>query len=361
MLVIDFSISTEQLLKLANANMHQAIDTWEKKIWQFIIQWYNQEDSISVYTSGSTGKPKQINHSKSFMLNSAGMTTQAIGLNDCKTSLLCLPADKISGMMMIVRSICNQMQMYCSEPSANPLKSIQDDTSVIDFAAFTPMQFHSITNNYQDFIRAEKIRKILLGGEGISPLLAGAIRQMNNEIYSTFGMTETISHIALRKLSGIHISSSYKTLPGISISTTGNNCLVIDAPQLGVKNLITNDIVHLLSDREFEWQGRTDHVINTGGIKLHPEQIEELLLPWLQTNFFIAGTESEMTGQQVILCLEKRTLSISETEEIKTGLQQLNAYSRPREIWLIPSFAKTGNGKLNRQASLEMVLEKILL
>lgn len=341
--------------------LKEATTEWEKSLWIFMADWFNPKiKTLSVKTSGSTGKPKTILHSKEFMRNSAQLTFEALGLAKTKSALLCLPASKISGMMMLVRAFEKGMILECVEPNANPLLKL-DASMKIDFAAFTPMQFSKTISSRKAYDKARKIKTVILGGEGISDELLATIKGMKNNVYATFGMTETISHIALKKLNGKNADKYFRVLPYVRISVNKENCLVVNAPKLGVKNLVTKDVVKIVSITQFEWLGRIDNVINSGGLKIYPEEIESVLRNKINAPFFIAGIKDTLTGEKPCLVLEKKSISKNKIEELKTALSALDKKSRPKEIWLVPDFVKTTNGKLKRKETMAAVQKKISL
>lgn len=360
MIKLDFSsLELSEILQSRDERNQNNREDWEQNLWHFLSVWAdNTIDSISIPTSGSTGFPKTIQHSKKAMLYSALMTCDALQLEPGDSSFLCLPTNKISGMMMVVRSISNRMTLYCVKPSANPLTELPQDAP-IDFAAFTPMQFAEIITNNKAFEKAQTIRKVILGGEQVNNELLHTIRALNNEVYATFGMTETISHIALKRLNGNPPDSFYKTLPGVEISTDGRNCLIIEAGGIGQNRLITNDIVNIQDASHFEWLGRFDNVINSGGIKIHPEEIEQKLSPFIEMPFFVGSVPDSLTGEKLVLILETTTLSDNKIEDLQIAFEKLGKYERPKEILLIEKLARTENGKIKRRESIQQKSVKI--
>lgn len=362
MFTIDLSTLTAvQVQQLADDKLSSDLREWEKNIWQFLSDWFNPSvEAIAVETSGSTGKPKTIAHRKEFMRNSARMTCEALQLKKASTALLCLPANKISGIMMLVRAIENQMNLICIEPSVNPLSKLNDETK-IDFAALTPMQFMETLQNYEVFRRADGISCIILGGEGIGNELYQNIRKMNNAVYATFGMTETISHIALKRLTGKVPEIFFRLLSGISLSIDGKSCMVINAPLLGQTNLITNDVINLISETEFEWRGRADNVINSGGMKLYPENIEEIIRPDITVPFFITAVPDSLAGQRPGLVIERENITKEELDKLKVYVNKLDKKIQPKLLYLVPKFLNANNGKLRREETLQTVTAEIFL
>jgi len=326
------SLTDKDAIQLSAEKLSSHLEDWEKDIWQFVSDWFNPSVAcMSVFTSGSTAAPKLMQHSKGAMMNSARLTCEALHMRQNDKALLCLPANKISGMMMIARSIVNKMDLYCIRPSSNPLGEIHDKDK-FDLAAFTPTQLFEVDKDSKKLKRLEKINKLLIGGEGMPPTLLNILQKLSNSAYATFGMTETISHIALRKLNGKDAADWFTTIGSIAVHTDERNCLIIEAPELGVRHLITNDEVHLISSTEFKWLGRKDNLINSGGVKIYPEKIEEQLKPLIQLPFFIAGIESNRTGQEVAIAIEKATFTLKEANELKKRFEILGKLYCPKTI-----------------------------
>lgn len=356
MFQINFAeLSPEQVLSIAKEQLHQDIAIWQKNIWRFIQQWFSETEFITVFTSGSTGPPKEISHLKNHMKHSALLTCNALQLKKNDKALLCLPANKISGMMMLVRSAEQKMNLVCIEPSTTPLKHLPADLT-LDFAAFTPMQFSSVASDNNAFNNAENISKIILGGENASDALLQKAECMRNYVYLTFGMTETISHIALKRISGEHPDRYYHTLSGITVAINSKNQLVVHAPRLGQVELVTNDEVRVISATQFEWLGRTDNVINSGGIKIHAEVMEHELRKKTDASFFIAAVASNKTGEEVAIALEQSHISTEEISNWKNLCAPFEKLAMPKHILLISKFDRTENGKINRKKSLQNVL-----
>lgn len=358
MFSIDFSrLSVKEIQFLAQQKLTGNIPIWERNIWQFLQKWLDESvDSIDVYTSGSTGPPQKISHLKTSMVHSARMTCRALNLQRGNRALLCLPVERISGMMMLVRSAEAGLYLDCIRPSLHPLKELTEEYTV-DFSAFTPLQFSDILDEGgKCFNRAEKIKKVILGGEAIHHDLMEKIKWMKNEVYATFGMTETVSHIALKKMSGSQPDSCYHTLPDIRVSMDSDNRLIIHASKLGHESLFTNDIVKVSSETEFEWLGRTDNVINRGGVKVHPEIIEKQLARYIRYPFFIAEITTRTHESKLALVIETSLISMEEKTWIQNGIEELEKLSRPQIIYTTPLFIRTENGKIKRKESLQSAI-----
>ncbi len=354
MFKIDFSLlNNDELNQLANKSLQGNPDDWQKYIWEFVAQLCNPAiQSISIFTSGSTGVSRQIVHTKQAIFNSAQMTCNALGLEQGNAALLSLPANKVGGMMMIARSFISKMNLCCIKPTSNPFNEIRSDLK-IDFVAFTPMQFYAVMNDVDAFKKASGISKIILGGQEVDSKLAQRIRDMQNEVYLTFGMTETISHIALKRLNGKSPDNYFTLLPDVKISIDERSCMIVDAPKLGCNHLATNDIISIVAGNKFEWLGRWDNVINSGGVKIYPEEIEHLLQPYISNPFFIAGLPDNKLGQKVVMIIEAEKISDAQNTEFLNAFAYLEKIKRPKEIWFAKTFVRTENGKIKRAESLK--------
>lgn len=246
--------------------------SWEISLYRFVLDWISDSLTIEVLTSGSTGKPKTILLEKEKMIQSALRTGEFFQLKKNDKTLICLPTDFIAGKMMVVRAFVLGLNLCPVEPKGNPLELINDD---FKFAAMTPMQLSNILKKKESVKKLNQIQNLIIGGGEISKELADKISKLKNNSWHTYGMTETITHIALKKLNGTNSTNYFKALPGVVFEKDERECLVIRADYLSENPIVTNDIVSLVSNLKFEFIGRYDNVINTGSIKVFPEEIEK--------------------------------------------------------------------------------------
>lgn len=341
-----------ELHEEARSNLTRDIQEWERHIWHWVALLTDENiNQFEVTTSGSTGIPKLIKHSRNALIESAEMTCNFLHLGKGNKALLCLPANKIGGIMMIVRSFVRKLILTCLKPDANPLSHL-NPTAEFDFAAFTPTQLAISSTTYENFRKADHIKNIILGGGTVNYNLQTILKKNDNPVYQTFGMTETISHIALRRMNGPQPELYYRLLDGIDINTDSDRRLIINAPKLEVHNLKTNDLVRLINDKEFEWLGRFDNVINTGGIKVYPEHIEEKLANIMAVPYFISSVPDEILGQRIVLAIQLPSLSDADLIEIKDRISILDKHFRPKFVFLYNTFSTTETGKINRGATL---------
>jgi O-succinylbenzoic acid--CoA ligase len=328
-----------------------------EELYFFFEAWFDKNNFIEVKTSGSTGIPKVIQLQKSHMINSALATGRFFKLPKKTTALLCMSPNFIAGKMMLVRALTLGWHLDVVEAVSNPLQHLQKS---YDFSAMVPLQLKSSLGDIH------KVKQLIVGGGVVSNELQQEIQQVKTAIFATYGMTETITHIAVKKLNNFDkvISSAveksyYEILPNVSISTDDRNCLVINAPKVADKPIITNDIVAIISETTFEFLGRFDSVINSGGIKLIPEQIEEKLLGIIQSRFFIAGIPDTLLGEKLILVLEQENFKddkfkIELLQKIKQ-VQHISKYEIPKQIYIVDKFIETSTRKINRKETLKLI------
>lgn len=318
---------------------------YQYELGNFLLDWLDEKDFIKVKTSGSTGKPKSIKIKKQAMVNSAIATGDFFNLKPGDKVLHCLPANFIAGKMMIVRAIVLGLELDMVEPAALPLIDYDKDYT---FSAFTPMQL----KNFAKYLK--NIKTVIVGGGRVSETIKALVKDKKPNVYETYGMTETVSHIAVKKLNNFSAEEEkeayFSTLPGIVVSQDDRGCLVIDAPRLSDEKIITNDIVSVLSESTFEWLGRFDNVINSGGIKLYPEQIEFKLRDKIKGEFFISSIPDETLGDKLILVIEGEKRHLDDTI-----FNALDTYEKPKATYFVPKFAVTASGKIHRKNTLELL------
>jgi len=302
---------------------------WQKSILDFLDEWNSKDDFVIAHTSGSTGKPKEIRLTKSAMRLSAQLTGEFFDLKTGNTALLCMPVNFIAGKMMMIRAIELGLKLYCTEPKA---KINLTEYPKLDFVPMTPMQVE------KSFDSIHKIKKLLIGGAPLSDELRNKLLQTKTDAYESYGMTETITHIGLKKIS----EKSFQCLNQVEIRKDERNCLVIKTPYFD-DEIVTNDLVEIIDRNHFKWLGRFDHVINSGGIKLIPEQIEEKLKPYIRQEFIISSLPDKTLGEKLILIIEDEKSDFSIPKDV------LDKFENPREIYFIKEFPRTESGKVKRQ------------
>ena len=325
---------------------------------KFIEEWYNDSEYVEVKTSGSTGEPKRMMVEKRRMLNSARITCDFLGLKPGDTALLCMSTDYIAGKMMVVRSIERGLKLIEVPPSGHPLdilgqakRQSRAKHCHIDFAAMVPMQVYNSLQVPEERERLMAIRHLIIGGGAIDDAMEAELRKFPNAVWSTYGMTETLSHIALRRISGPEASEWYIPFPTVKLSTTDEGCLVIDAPEVCADILTTNDIVELKPDGRFRVMGRKDNVICSGGIKIQIEEVERELKPYVRVPYIISKKKNEKFGEIVVLLTE------GDTDEARAICEKyLPKYHRPKLYQHIDQIPLTETGKPARKKILELII-----
>lgn len=333
--------SPEELREFAKIWIISSKDE-QKPIGEFVLEWLDDKKFISVKTSGSTGVPKVIQLQKEHVYNSAAATVSYFQLQSGTKALLCLPSEYIAGKMMLVRAMIAGWDLYCTSPGKNPLQQIEMD---FDFSAMVPYQVHHSLNEL------DRISKLIVGGGAVSSTLETQLQALKTQVFATYGMTETISHIAVRQLNGGGRSSIYTALPNVEFSQNENNCLQISAPQISQEIIRTNDVIDLISPTSFKLLGRKDNVINSGGIKIHPESVEEKIAPHINYPFFIASEKDSVLGEKVILVIENQTPI--DLNSIVNFFGDLSPYEKPKRVITVPEFVYTETGKIRRSQILK--------
>ena len=317
---------------------------------EFLSEWNNDSPFVHVQTSGSTGVPKPMLAEKRRMLASARITNDFLGLREGDVALLCMSLDYIAGKMMVVRSIERGLKLITVEPSGHPLNHSQlaTDDCQIDFAAMVPLQVYNTLQVPEERKRLLQIRHLIIGGGAIDEALGAELKNFPNAVWSTYGMTETLSHIALRRLSGPEASDWYIPFPSVKVSLSEDGCLVIDAPEVCPECLVTNDIAEI-SPQGFRILGRKDNVICSGGIKIQIEEVESRLRPFLRVPYLISKRPDPKFGEVSVLLTEG---SIDEARQICERI--LPKYYLPRHYLHVDRIPLTETGKPARQQAAQL-------
>ena len=316
---------------------------------EFLEEWNNPSPYVHVQTSGSTGVPKPMMVEKQRMLASARITNDFLGLREGNTALLCMSLDYIAGKMMVVRSLERGLKLIVQEPSGHPM-GLEHRVTVpsvsLDFAAMVPMQVYNSLQVPEERERLKQIRHLIIGGGAIDDDLASELKTFPNAVWSTYGMTETLSHIALRRLSGPKASSWYTPFPSVKVSLSPECCLVIDAPEVCPEPLVTNDIAEL-SPQGFRILGRKDNVICSGGIKIQIEEVESRLRPFLRTPYLISKRPDPKFGEVAVLLTEG---SVDDARQVCERI--LPKYHLPRHYLHVDHIPLTETGKPARKEAI---------
>ncbi|GGE44691.1 AMP-binding protein [Psychroflexus planctonicus] len=323
---------------------------YEELIGNFLLDWFNDNyEQMKLRTSGSTGEVKELFVSREKMKNSAEATGKRFKLPAKTKALCCIPANYVAGRMMLIRAMVLGWHLDLVEPKANALKEVEKE---YDFAALTPHQLsHSLD-------KIHLIKKVIVGGAPISEGLLKKIQDIPTKVFETYGMTETVTHIATRRLNSSTKTKlkPLKALKNVSFTVNDQNCLIVTAPKITDEPVVTRDVVELVDDIRFYWKGRLDNVINSGGVKIHPEQVEKKLQLHIEKPFFITGISDESLGEKVVLFVEsKDEADKSAIQNLVKEVETLDKFEIPKEIILVDEFEKTRTGKVNRSGTKELV------
>lgn len=347
MLKLDLSYKGKDAVHHYEGEAENASEDWLKEIYSFLLDWHNGKDDIQLKTSGSTGVPKIMSIKKSTMIFSALQTIDYFQLKKGNNFLLCIPAEYIGGKMMLLRALLCEADIYAIPPKLNlKLPDVN-----IDFAAMIPIQAENYLKNSNHFID-----KIIIGGASISNQLENRIRLNTfTKFWSTYGMTETVSHVALRKLNGLNEAQYYTPLKNVLIGTDERGCLTIYNKNYNENVIVTNDLVEFDSENNFRVIGRIDNVINSGGLKIIPEILEEEINGLIDRRNLLIGLEDEMLGQKLILLIEGEKLDETSLDLLKNTLREKFKSKSPKDIYFIDKFVETENGKVNRKATKKLL------
>lgn len=311
-------------------------------LYIFLEKWFDASPVITVHTSGSTGTPKELVVRKDRMMQSARLTCEFLNLQAGDTALLCMNLRYIGAMMVVVRSLVAGLNLIVRPASGHPLSDIEEP---LRFAAMVPLQVYNTLRVPEEKERLEQTDILIIGGGAVDDTLEAEISALPTAVYSTYGMTETLSHIALRRLNGETASKHYYPFPSVELSLSAESTLVIKAPLICGEVLQTNDIACLYPDGSFTIAGRKDNVINSGGIKIQAEEMEERLRPFIPVPFVVTSVPDPRLGQALTLLIAGQV----DVRELESKLQTvLDAYHRPRHIFMTESIPQTENGKTDR-------------
>ena len=328
-----FHLDREDLCRVAYSFIKEGED-FEKPVGDFLLDWFDSKSYIEMQTSGTTGTPKTISVHKQAMVDSALATGDFFDINPGNKALQCLPVKYVAGKMMLVRAMILGLDLEFVAPNSHPMKNNEIN---FDFVAMVPLQAQNSLSELKN------VKKMIVGGAAVSKTLEEQLLKLPTEVFETYGMTETITHIAARRLG----EKAFTVLPNVTISYDERNCLVIHAPRISPEVIITNDIVELINENQFIFLGRMDNIINSGGIKLIPEQIEEKLSGKISQRFFIASKPDAELGEKVILVIEGDIRNFDETL-----YEELDKYEKPKEVLFISKFKETASGKILRKESI---------
>lgn len=328
-------------------------DSFQASLADFLREWFDDNDTVLVHTSGSTGTPKPLRVEKQRMMQSAMLTVRFLGLHTGDTALLCMPLKYIAGKMVVVRALVAGLDLLPVTPSGHPLAQ----TSTIPvFAAMIPMQVYNSLQVPEEKERLQQIRHLIIGGGAIDASLGNQLLSFPHAVWSTYGMTETLSHIALRRLNGPEASDWYTPFQHVKLSLSPENTLTIEAPAVCPEILTTNDICEFNAQGQFHILGRKDNTINTGGVKVQIEQVENALRATLTCPFQVTAVPDPKFGERIVLLLEDPEAACPESS-LTEAVHSLSPYWRPKQVFRIRQLPQTGTGKPDRATARKLAKE----
>lgn len=344
----------DNYLNLPNPNSE-----YEQKVVNFCQKWILQQQEFILKTSGSTGEPKPIILTRNQMIASAKLTGKTFGLEVGDRALVCLNIDYIAGIMMLVRGMELGLKLTIVEPSKNPFQNLENPC--FDFHAFVPLQLQNLLENEKNVEFLNKSKAIIVGGAAVNEALEKEIQKLNAPVYSTYGMTETVSHIAVKRLNGTNKNDNFQVLEGVNIGIDIRNCLNIIAEATNNFLIQTNDIVEIINEKEFQLIGRFDNIINSGGVKIQLEKVEKLIANEIKilnpNRYFAYGIEDEKLGQKLVLFVEGEAVNLEINNTFLTNIQSvLLKYEIPRKICFVERFMETATGKIDKKAVIKNYL-----
>lgn len=321
----------------------------------FVERWFASDPYIEVQTSGSTGQPKRMFVEKECMMYSAALTCRALQLSPGSTALLCMNLRYIGAMMMVVRALVAGLNLVVIPSTGHPLRDI---SSPVHFAAMVPLQVYNSLQSPVERKRLMQIEKLIIGGGAVDRTLEQRLQEHPGSVFSTYGMTETLSHIALRRLNGLQKSDLYTPIdPEIKLSLSSRGTLLIDAPALCLTPIETNDLVDFSSEQRFRVLGRTDNVVNSGGVKIQLEELEAVLNTLIGGDLALTYLPDQRLGQALVLLIQVTPNNEKWEEVVKSSLP---AYHRPKYIFMVEQIPRTETGKIDRRACLYLAQSKAI-
>lgn len=343
-----------------------------KKVFDFKKAWESGQESFEIQTSGSTGQPKKILLRRKQMLASVKMTAKAFNLKEGDTAFCCLNIDYIAGMMMLVRAFEIGMDLLIVEPKSNPFEDIEKHLYILkanrgqNFFAFVPLQIQTLLDNtpiYSDILNSAKA--IIIGGAAVNEAILEKVQIIYRPVYVTYGMSETLTHIAIKRINGSEKEEFFNTLDGVDIKLTNESCLMIKSKTTDDQWITTNDVAEIINGSSFVLHGRIDNVINSGGVKIQLEKVEKVadsVLNKLKTDkqelkgrYFVFSLPDEKLGERLIFVLEKDTNAVFLGREDITKIDILKGFKEilpkfevPKEVFFVEKMLETPTGKIDK-------------
>lgn len=320
----------------------------------FCRRWLRGDAEFTLHTSGSTGAPKSITVQRDQIEASARLTGAALGLQAGMRALVCLNAGYVAGVMMLARGLVLGLELTVVAPSRRPLAPFAEGEPFA-FTALAPLQLRETLRQAPDRALLDQMHAVLIGGAPIEADLLAELAAVRAPLYHTYGMTETVSHVALRRLNGPTADDRFIPLPDVVIGRDARGCLTVRGPMTRHQTVVANDRIELFPDGSFRWLGRVDNVINTGGVKVQAEVVEAALARiWPGRRLFVVGTPDPVLGEAVTAVVEGEPPVEPPTAVVQRAAL-FGRYAAPRRYLFVPRFAETPTGKIDRRATLALL------
>jgi O-succinylbenzoic acid--CoA ligase len=350
----------------------QPTNPYFKKVFDFKKAWESGQETFEIQTSGSTGIPKKILLHRKQMLASVKMTAKAFNLKEGDTAFCCLNIDYIAGMMMLVRAFEIGMDLLIVEPKSNPFEDIEKHLYILkanrgqNFFAFVPLQIQTILESTPIFYEIlNSAKAIIIGGAAVNDAILEKVQKIYRPVYVTYGMSETLTHIAIKRINGSEKEDFFNTLEGVDIQLNEESCLMIKSKTTDGQWITTNDVAEIINGSSFVLHGRIDNVINSGGVKIQLEKVEKAVdsvLKKLKTDeqklngrYFVFSLPDEKLGERLIFVLEKETNAAFPSRDDATKIDILQGFKEilpkfevPKEVFFLEKMLETPTGKIDK-------------
>lgn len=333
-----------------------------RQAYDFMMSWLTGKDDFILHTSGSTGTPKDILIKRDQLRSSAVMTGAALDLQQGSRALVCLNVSYIAGTMMLVRGMELGLDLSIVEPSSNPLLEL--DNIDFDFVAMVPLQLSTCLANGKTKTKVNRLGKILLGGAPVDLSLQKEIELLSIPVYHSYGMTETVSHIALKKLNHPKSENDYTVLPAVKFGVDDRGCIFLQGAVTNNEKIQTNDLVEITSKNTFNWIGRVDNVINSGGVKIVLDKVDQVIAAVFynlgyENKFFSWYENDEKLGQKLILIIQKAGAELSAEDVLEEIRKRISTYETPKHVYFVQDFIKTPTEKIDKRRTAQLLFDHL--
>jgi O-succinylbenzoic acid--CoA ligase len=329
-----------------------SLPPWKRELFSFIHLFLQSgEEGILQPTSGTTGDPGEVLLERPSMIRSAEMTLEFFYLRPGDRVLLCLPVRYIAGKMMVVRALVGGLSLITAEPASRPLVRMADS---FRFASMVPLQVHESLRSGDPI---SKLDQLIIGGGELHRSLQEELEKAERpKVYETFGMTETCSHFALKRINGGKPDRYFRTMKGVRIRKDGRGCLVVNVPGVTDGEITTRDLVEINPEGNgFRWLGRMDNVIKSGGVKIIPEVLEERIGKWLGRNCLVLPETHPGLGQRVVLMVETGGRSVPGDDWQELLRNKLTGPELPGRIVTVEKIPRNASFKPDRKAAVGLI------